>query len=92
MTILAEHVDMTVVDDGAVLLDRKNGVYLGLNEIGTRILHLLEEDREITAVVETLRGEYEVEAERLRQDVGAIIGELAQRGLLRERLRRVTDA
>ncbi|HJX26489.1 MAG TPA: PqqD family protein [Thermoanaerobaculia bacterium] len=67
----------------AVLLEIESGRYFGLNEIGTRIWHLLQPGRPLEAVYHSLLKEYEVPPDRLREDLCGFIDRLAGRGLLR---------
>ena len=42
------------VNDGAVLLDLKNGIYYGLDPIGTRVWNLLAENNTVEAICDQL--------------------------------------
>jgi hypothetical protein len=66
----------------AVLLEIESGRYFGLNEIGTRIWHLLRPGRPLEAVYSSLLDEYEVPPDRLRKDLCEFIDMLAGKGLL----------
>lgn len=52
-----------------VVLDMESGQYYGLNEVGARILELVQEPQSVEAIVEALSKEYDVEKSRLEQDV-----------------------
>lgn len=67
----------------AVILNLATGIYFGLNEVGTRIWHLITEHGATEKVVETLLAEYEVEEEQLRRDVDDLIRQLMAKGLVR---------
>jgi hypothetical protein len=66
----------------AVLLDTASEHYFGLNQIGTRIWRLLDGGADLRATYDILLAEYDVPAERLEQDVIALVGQLADAGLV----------
>lgn len=68
----------------AVLLNLKTGVYLGLNQIGTRIWQLLQEDGSLGRVMEVMLREYDVAQEKLAQDLLDLVGQMQKQGLLVE--------
>jgi hypothetical protein len=68
----------------AVLLNLKTGVYLGLDQIGTRIWQLLQEDGALSRVVEVMLQEYDVTPEKLAQDLLGLVGQMEKQGLLVE--------
>lgn len=70
------------VEGEAVLLDLASETYFGLDEVGTRIWQLLQGHSRLRTVFEILRDEYDVEPERLEQDLLKLIGELADAGLV----------
>lgn len=68
----------------AVLLNLKTGVYLGLNEIGTRIWQLLQEDGALSRVVEVMLQEYDVSEDKLTHDLLDLVSQMEKQGLLAE--------
>ena len=66
----------------AVILHLEDGVYYGLNEVGTRVWQLVQVPRNVEQIVHALVEEFDVQPERCQKDVGAIIAELAARGLV----------
>lgn len=66
----------------AVVLNLSTGMYFGLDAVGTRIWHLLAEHGSSEPVVKTLLTEYEVEEERLRRDIEALLQQLLDKGLV----------
>jgi Coenzyme PQQ synthesis protein D (PqqD) len=66
----------------AVILDLKTERYLGLDETGTRMWRLLTELDSIQAAYAALLDEYEVEPDRLRQDLVGFVEELSSHGLI----------
>jgi coenzyme PQQ synthesis protein D (PqqD) len=68
--------------DEAVLLELESGQYFGLDEMGTRIWHLLAEHGEVQAICDALLGEYEVTAEELHRDVAGFVDLLHSKHLI----------
>lgn len=71
------------LDGEAVLLHLESGKYYGLDEVGTRIWHLLAEHASVSAVFDRLLEEYEVEPGTLERDLCALVGDLVRQDLLR---------
>jgi Coenzyme PQQ synthesis protein D (PqqD) len=67
----------------AVILNLSSGVYFGLDEIGTRMWHLLTEYGDEEEVIKVLLMEYEVQERQVRQDLQDLIRQLMDRGLLK---------
>lgn len=72
----------TALADEAVILGMTDGVYYGLDPVGARIWHMVEQPIAIAQVVDALVREYEVERDRCAADVLALVRDLAERGLL----------
>jgi hypothetical protein len=70
------------LEDEAVILHLKDGVYYGLNPVGARIWNLLQEARSVNQLRDILLSEYEVEPRRLEEDLLQLLQELASRGLI----------
>ena len=70
------------VSGETVLLDLDSEHYFGLDEIGTRIWQLIRESGDLRIIYSTLLEEYEVEEERLRTDLDALLGEITDLGLV----------
>jgi Coenzyme PQQ synthesis protein D (PqqD) len=71
------------LDGEAVLLNLNTGKYFGLDPTGTRIWHFLVEDGSLSVAYNRMLDEYEVDAERLRADLLALVDRLATYGLIR---------
>lgn len=65
-----------------IILNLNTGVYWGLNPVGTRAWQLLSEQRCLSAILKTMREEYDVAEERLRQDLLDLVARLADKGLV----------
>lgn len=66
----------------SVILNLNSERYFGLDEVGTRMLSVLNEAESIQAAYETLREEYDVEDDILRQDLISIIEQLLEQGVV----------
>lgn len=69
--------------DEAIVLDSVSEQYFGLNEVGLRLWSLLSDDPSLAQAHQTLLVEYDVEAPVLERDLVAIVGQLADAGLVR---------
>ncbi|TVQ95023.1 MAG: PqqD family protein [Chromatiaceae bacterium] len=66
----------------AVLLDLASETYFGLDDVGTRIWHLLHDHGSLRAVYDSMLNEYDVEPARLEDDLLAHVAQLADAGLV----------
>lgn len=64
-----------------VILDLASSSYFGLDEVGVRMWQLLLTDPSPQAACEVLLTEYEVERERLEEDLAKLLDQLAEAGL-----------
>lgn len=79
---VAESVRSTHGQDGAVVLDIRQGQMFNLNLVGSRILELLETGATETAIVEEISQKFEVSSEIAQSDVREFIESLKQHHLL----------
>jgi hypothetical protein len=68
--------------EGGVLLHLESGAYHGLNEIGTLIWGLLEEERTFADLVAELRARLADPPEELEADTERFLADLRERDLL----------
>lgn len=66
----------------AVLLHLGTGTYFGLDTVGTRIWHLIEEYRSSEVVVPLLLQEFDVSEHQLRRDLETLVDALLAQRLL----------
>ncbi len=66
----------------AVLLNLASESYFGLDQVGTRIWVLLNEDARLQQVFDTMLDEFDVEPAQLEADLLALVAKLAEAGLL----------
>ena len=69
------------VNGETVILDLQSESYFGLDEVGTRIWQLLQEEKDLQKVFDALLQEYYVEAEQLEQDLIELVDKLIEAGL-----------
>lgn len=80
--VVTESTLSTTIGDETIILHESDGVYYGLNDVGSFIWNLLEDPHTIKAICEAVTAEYEVERERCRKDIEEMISELADKGLI----------
>jgi hypothetical protein len=73
---------LRIIGDEAVILNLKSELYLGLDPIGTRIWTVLQGAPSIQAAHASLLDEFEVEPERLRQDMERLLDQMLAQGLI----------
>ena len=70
------------LDGEAVVLELESGRYYGLNETGTRMWLLLQEHGAVEPALRALLAEYDVEEERLREELMSFVETLSVQRLL----------
>jgi len=70
------------LDGEAVLLNLETSTYFGLNEVGTRIWHLVHQHGSLQKVCGIMGEEYEVAPEVLERDLLQLVGLLCAQGLV----------
>jgi hypothetical protein len=73
---------LSTVNDGAVLLHLKRGIYFGLNSVGADIWNMLNTAIEGEACVAELVASYEIDAKTAADDYKSLIAELLEQGLI----------
>ena len=68
--------------DEVVLLNPQDGVYYGLDSVGARIWELIATPIRVADLHTRLLDEYEVEPQRLADDLIRLLSQLSDRGLL----------
>ena len=68
--------------DEAVILNFENGIYYGLNPVSARIVELIAEPRTVSAILAILLDEYDVDADRCRQDLVNLLAKLKEHDLI----------
>lgn len=65
-----------------VILDLKSEGYFGLDEIGTRIWQLIQEQKDLQTITATMLDEYDVEEKRLEKDIQTLLAQLDEAGII----------
>ena len=65
-----------------VLLNLKNGMYYGLDNVGAELWRRIQHAATVQAICGELLGEFEVDEETCRRDVIRLIAELVDHGLV----------
>jgi hypothetical protein len=79
---IPEDVYFRDLDGEAIILNTESGKYYGLDEVGTRMWHLLAEHGRVEPAYQALLAEYEVDEERLERDLLELVDELVSHGLM----------
>jgi hypothetical protein len=79
---ISQDVIFKELDGEAVLFDLQSERYFGLDEVGTRMWHLLTENSDTETILTQLLVEFDVDETTLRQDVTHWIAELVKAGLV----------
>ena len=80
--VAAPEVMFQTVGEESVLLNLKTSLYLGLDPVGTRMWTVLQSSPSIQAAHASLLDEFEVEPERLRQDMDTLLDQMLEQGLI----------
>ena len=75
---LHPQVAMQIVDGSAVIVLADSGEVLVFNEIGTRILEMIDGQRSVTDVASAIESEYDVSAQEAREDLEAFLQTLVE--------------
>lgn len=70
------------LDGEGILLDLRNQLYFGLDDVGCRIWELVREKGSELGICASLVAEYDVPESEVRQDLAEWIDDLLARGLL----------
>lgn len=72
------------IDEEIIILDLKASSYLKLNGSGAHLWKQLEKGADVTGMVDSLVGAYDVDPDTARRDVDAFVRQLKRSGLLTE--------
>ena len=70
------------LQEESVILNLDSERYYGLDDVGTRMLSVLSTSESIEAAYESLRDEYDVDGQVLRQDLLTLVENLLQKGIV----------
>lgn len=71
-----------LVGGQAVVIVQEAGEALVLNEVGSRILELVDGERSVADIVSVLREEFDAAPEELASDVSGYLADLVEAGVL----------
>jgi hypothetical protein len=80
--VVPADVMMQELEGESVFLNLNSERYFGLDEVGTRMWTVLSHAESIQAAYDTLLAEYDVEPEKLRAALVALIDKLLEHGLV----------
>lgn len=72
----------TVEQGEYVLLDLQSGDFFGLDELGSLIWSMIEQQKTVPEIVEAICSTYDAPEERVTQDVSALIAQFVGKGLV----------
>lgn len=67
----------------AVLLHLGTATYFGLDDVGTRVWHLVVEGRSVREVCQALTAEYDAQPDVIERDVTTLLDRLMKKDLVR---------
>ena len=70
------------LDDEAIVLSLDEGMYYGMDAVGSRIWELLQEPRTVVQIRDTITHEYDVDEATCERDLLAFLRDLETKGLL----------
>lgn len=70
------------IEDEKVMMSIEKGEYFGLEPIGSRIWEMVESPVKVSAIIDALLGQYDVDRETCQQDVLAFLVELDEAGII----------
>jgi hypothetical protein len=80
--IASETALSTTLDSEAVILEKESGMYYGLNDVATIIWESLDERRTVSDLRDVVLAEYDVDPERVQEDVESVLVEMESNGLV----------
>lgn len=73
----------TDMADEMVILNLQDGVYYGLNQVGTFVWKMLQAPVPVRQICDAVVDEYEVDPERCQKDILALLQDLQSHGLIK---------
>jgi len=78
------HTIFREIDGQVITLNLHSGVYFAMNEVGTRIWHLLMGGTSKSDIVNAIKNEYDVPIVQLNKDLDSFLMELQESDLIEE--------
>ena len=76
------HVVYRIVDGEAVIVEPRNGLINVINEVGSRMWELIDGQRSISAIAETISDEYDVSPDNALKDALPFFDDLESKKLI----------
>jgi hypothetical protein len=80
--LVPDRVMFRELEGESVLLNIETETYFGLDDVGTRMWRQLTESASIQLAYDALLSEYDVTPETLKKDLGSLLEELFENGLI----------
>jgi hypothetical protein len=80
--VAASDVLATEFGDEVVILNLRDGVYYGLEDVGTRVWQLLQQPVSVLTIREAIVAEFDVESARCERDIRLLLTDLVARRLV----------
>lgn len=82
--VVSDEQVFTTLGSESVILSLADGVYYGLDAVGTRVWALLERPQTVAELTSRISEEFDVSPAQCEHDLLALLGELSARRLVRE--------
>ena len=82
MVVVAGDVLSSELGSEYVLLNLRDGIYYGLEDVGSHIWRLVQKPVSVAEICDAIVETHEVDPERCRRDVVKLLGELVERRLV----------
>jgi len=70
------------MDGDIIIFNMKNGIYYGLDSVGTKIWNLIQEPKTVREIHDAILNEYDVEPERCMNDLVSLLNRLSEERLI----------
>lgn len=71
------------LDNETIILDKKLGIYFGLNHVGASIWELIQEPKTIATVRDLIATQYQIQAEQCESDILELLAEMEAEKLIK---------
>jgi hypothetical protein len=82
VVVAAQRQVWSPLGEDTVILQVEQGIYYGLDRVGTSIWELLQQPRTVRQIRDRILAEYVVEPARCERELITLLGQLAERGLV----------
>ena len=82
ISVTEEQITGDLLDGEVVILNMKDDVYYGLDQVGGRIWSLIQEPITIGEIIENLLEEFDVEYQQCSEEVLALLEDMLTKGLI----------